>query len=169
LAEISSRRILDVLARHEVAFVVIGAVAAIVQGYPLQTQDLDITPRVDPENLDRLAAALVELDAELRLPDGSGLPFPVERRMLEQADSWTMTTRFGDLDAVFLPAATRGYDDLRRGALEVDIGEGVHVLVASIADVIRSKEALGRPKDQAQLPALRQTLELIRERERRDG
>jgi hypothetical protein len=32
--------------------------------------------------------------------------------------------------------------------------------------VIRSKEAANRAKDQAQLPALRQTLEMIRERER---
>jgi hypothetical protein len=165
--EPSSRRILQILAQHEVAFIVIGAVAAIAQGYPLQTQDLDITPRVDPQNLERFAAALVELDAQLRLPDGSGLPFPIEARMLGQADAWTMTTRFGDLDAVFVPAGTRGYDDLRRDAVELDFGDGLRVLVASIADVIRSKEAAGRVKDQAQLPALRQTLELIREREAR--
>jgi hypothetical protein len=42
------------------------------------------------------------------------------------------------------------------------------MLVASLPDVIRSKEAAGRPKDLAQLPALRQTLELVRERERRE-
>ena len=44
---------------------------------------------------------------------------------------------------------------------------GTRVVIASLRDVIRMKEAAGRPKDVAQLPALRQTLEVIRERERR--
>jgi hypothetical protein len=48
----------------------------------------------------------------------------------------------------------------------LDLG-GVEAHVASLADVIRSKEAAGRVKDQAQLPALRQTLEVIRERQAR--
>jgi hypothetical protein len=41
------------------------------------------------------------------------------------------------------------------------------VNVASLRDVIRSKEAVGRDKDLAQLPPLRRTLDLIRERDRR--
>jgi hypothetical protein len=41
--------------------------------------------------------------------------------------------------------------------------------MASLVDVIRSKQAAGRPKDLSQLPALRQTLEVIRERERRQS
>ena len=80
---------------------------------------------------------------------------------------WTLTTRAGDLDLVFMPAGTQGYDDLRRSAVELDLGSGAPALVAALPDVIRSKEAAGRPKDVAQLPALRQTLEVIRERERR--
>jgi hypothetical protein len=43
------------------------------------------------------------------------------------------------------------------------------VLVASLADVVRSKEASARAKDVAQLPLLRQTLERVRELERREG
>jgi hypothetical protein len=159
-------RILEVLQRHDVAFVVIGAVAAIAQGYPLPTEDIDVTPARDPENLERLAAALVELGAKLRLPDGGGLEFPIEARLLAGNESWTLTTRFGPLDLVFMPAGTRGYDDLRKAAIELELG--APVLVAALADVIRTKEAAGRLKDQAQLPALRQTLEVIREREARE-
>jgi hypothetical protein len=66
---------------------------------------------------------------------------------------------------VFQPAGTEGYADLRRNAVELDLGAREPVLVASLPDVIRSKEAAGRLKDQAQLPALRQTLEVLRERE----
>lgn len=159
-------RILEVLHRHDVAFVVIGAVAAIAQGYPLPTEDVDVTPARDPGNLERLAAALVELGAKMRLPDGGELEFPIEAGFLAGNESWTLATHFGPLDLVFMPAGTRGYDDLRRGAIELELG--APVLVAALIDVIRSKEAAGRLKDQAQLPALRQTLEVIRDREQRE-
>jgi hypothetical protein len=159
-------RILEVLHRHDVSFVVIGAVAAIAQGYPLPTEDIDVTPAGDPENLERLAGALAELGARMRLPGGGGLEFPIEAGFLAGNESWTLTTRFGPLDLLFMPAGTRGYDDLRRAAIELELG--APVLVAALADVIRSKQAAGRPKDNAQLPALRQTLEVIREREARE-
>jgi hypothetical protein len=162
--------LLRVLARHRVRFVVIGGIAAIAHGFPLPTEDVDVTPARDVENLERLAAALRELDARLRLPRGrESVAFPHDAEMLARADSWTLSTRLGDLDIVFQPAGTRGFDDLSRGATSVELGTRVktRVLVAALADVIRSKEAANRPKDQAQLPALRQTLEMIRERQRR--
>ena len=146
---------------------VIGAIAAIAHGHPLTTQGLDVTPATDPPNLARLAAALRGLGARLRVPDGEAGPeFPLDTRMLSQADIWTLTTRFGPLDLVFSPSGTGGYEDLRRDAREIELG-GTSVAVASLADVIRSKEAANREKDRAQLPAPRRTLELVRERERR--
>jgi hypothetical protein len=160
--------VLEVLERHDLRYVVIGAVAAIIHGYPLPTMDLDITPARDPDNLERLAGALRELEARLRVPRGPGVPFPIDAVMLSRGELWTLTTKSGPLDLVYLPAGTQGYDDLRRDAKEIDIG-GLTVPVASLPDIIRSKEAAGRPKDIAQLPALRQTLEVIRERERAEG
>lgn len=159
--------LLRILQEHDVAFVVVGLVAAIAHGAPTPTRDLDVTPAQTGENYERLATALRELEAKLRLPDGTGLEFPVEAAYLAGKTAWTLLTRFGVLDLVFVPAGTRGFDDLRRHALEVDLGSDRPVLVASLADVIRMKEAAARPKDQAALPALRQTLELVREREGR--
>lgn len=167
MVEFRSRPLLEALVRHEVDFIVIGAVAAIAQGYPLTTQDLDVTPARTPENLRRIESALFELDARLRVGRGEPVAFPIEASFLREAESWTLSTPFGDLDLVFLPAGTRGYDDLTRDAITVDLGDGLVVRMASLRDVIRMKEASNRPKDQAQLPALRQTLEVIRERERR--
>jgi hypothetical protein len=66
---------------------------------------------------------------------------------------------------LFVPAGTSGYEGLRRDALELDLGTGQPVLVASLRDVIRVKEAAFRVKDQAQLPALRRTLEVVRREE----
>ncbi|HSJ71613.1 MAG TPA: hypothetical protein VLA29_08225, partial [Acidimicrobiia bacterium] len=76
------------------------------------------------------------------------MTFPVDAGFLETATSWTLVTRFGDLDLVFAPAGTSGYPDLRRDAddLRVAIEPELIVSVASLADVIRSKEASGREK-----------------------
>jgi hypothetical protein len=153
--------IIAALQKHHVRFVVIGGVAAIAQGSPLPTEDMDVTPDRAVDNLDALASALRDLDAKLRTAQGA-VDFPLDAPMLAQNELWTLTTRAGDLDLWFEPPGTGGYDDLRRGALELDLGSGTTVLVAALADVIRSKQAAARPKDLAQLPALRQTLEVIR-------
>ncbi len=156
---------LSVLDRHGVRFIVIGAFSAVAQGYPLPTVDIDITPSRDPENLERLATALTELGAEVRLPGGETHSFPIDARFIGNSDSWTLATSFGDVDILFQPSGTNGYEDLRQDAVEITL-RGTPVLLASLRDVIRMKEASNRPKDQAQLPALRQTLEVIRRRER---
>jgi hypothetical protein len=163
--DLDPKSIFAALERHQVRYVVIGAVAAIAQGYPLNTGDLDLTPARDPDNLARLAAALIELDARLRVPsDPAGVEFPIDAEYLAQAESWTLVTRFGDLDLLFMPAGTRGYADLRRGARTFEVG-GIATQMADLLDIIRMKETSARPKDLAQLPALRQTLEVIRRRE----
>lgn len=149
--------ILAALHRHEVAFVLIGGFAANVHGSPLLTSDVDITPQVQAENLARLSAALTELDARIRAEGTEPLPFAHDATSLAAAGVWNLTTRFGDLDISMTPSGTRGYDDLRRDAVEVQI-RGVPVLLASLADIVRSKGAAGRDKDRRALPVLRELL-----------
>jgi hypothetical protein len=151
--------LLETLRRHDVRFVVIGGIAALAQGSPLPTEDVDVTPELGEDNLTRLASALRELGARLRVDGDDPVALPADPRLLAQAGTWTLTTRFGDLDVVASPPGTQGYDDLRRDAFEVELAPGVSVVIASLADVVRSKEASNRAKDRAQLPALRATLE----------
>jgi hypothetical protein len=166
-AEPDPLEMLRALEEHGVRYVLIGAAAARVAGAPVVTEDLDVTPATDRANLERLATALRELGARLRSAvEPDGVPFPVDAEMLASADMWTLTTTAGDLDVCFTPAGTRGYRDLRREATRARLGKGLDVAVASLRDVIRSKEAAGRDKDLAQLPLLRRTLEEIRERGR---
>jgi hypothetical protein len=168
VAEPDPLEVLRVLERHGVRYVLIGAAAARVAGAPVVTEDVDVTPATDRANLERLTGALRALDARLRSGrEAVGVPFPVDADMLTSAEIWTLTTSAGDLDVCFTPSGTRGYDDLRREASRERLGKGLIVAVASLRDVIRSKEAAGRDKDLAQLPLLRRTLEQIRERERR--
>jgi hypothetical protein len=156
--------LLKALQRHGVDFIVVGAAAAVSQGSPLPTLDLDVTPARDQENIQRIVAALIDVDAKFRTPT-EPVAFPIDAKMLASGEAWTLETSFGSLDLVFAPAGTQGYEDLRRDALLVDLGTERPVLVASLRDVIRMKEASNREKDRAQLPALRRTLELIRARE----
>ncbi|MCW2679081.1 MAG: hypothetical protein JWM62_482 [Frankiales bacterium] len=150
---------LAVLQEHGVLFVAIGGYAAILQGSPYPTTDVDITPETSSANLDRLAEALRALDARVRHPDTpEGLPFACDATALAAAIFWNLTTRYGDLDIFFTPAGTHGYPDLVRDAVTIEL-RGVPVRVAHLADVIRSKDAANRDKDRRVLPVLRQVLD----------
>jgi hypothetical protein len=138
-------RVVDLLGRHDVRYVLIGGLAAVTRGAPLVTQDVDVCHAVDIENLGRLADALREVNAELRGAD-AGLPFVLDATTLAKGDAFTFTTNIGAIDILATPAGTSGYDDLARSA---DIFEmfGQRVLVASVDDLIRMKRAAGRTKD----------------------
>lgn len=156
-AEFSPADIVAVLHRHGVQCVLIGGFAAYLQGSPLPTEDVDVTPQTTRENLTRLSAALTELDARIRAEGVEPLPFSHDGESLAAAGIWNLTTRYGDLDISMVPSGTRGYDDLRQDAVEVVI-KGVPVLLASLADIVRSKDAAGRDKDRRALPVLRELL-----------
>ncbi|MGH8934455.1 MAG: hypothetical protein ACRDZO_28445 [Egibacteraceae bacterium] len=138
----------------------IDAFAATLHGSAIRTGDADITPASDRDN-HRLAAALRDLDARIRtdaVPEG--LPFNPGGEGLARGQIWNLQTQYGDLDRAFQPSGTEGYDDLAANAVTYEVG-GVQAQVASLLDVIRSKEAAGRPKDHAMLPTLRKLLDRI--------
>lgn len=153
----SGEAILAALDRHGVDVILIGGFAAVVHGSPLPTIDVDVTPRTTPANYARLAAALRELEARVRVEGAEPLSFAFDADSLAAAQVWNLTTRFGDLDINVIPSGTRGYDDLRRDAVEIDL-RGTRVLLASLADIVRSKGAAGRDKDRRALPVLRELL-----------
>jgi len=147
IAPLDPERLLETLSRHRVKFVLIGALAARLHGFPRLTADADITPADDKPNLDRLAAALKELDAKIYTESvPSGLDFDCSSAMLARATMWNLVTSAGRLDIAFKPAGVEGYDDLKKDAERFE-AFGVRFLVASLDDIIRSKEAAGRPKD----------------------
>lgn len=143
---------LTVLDHHSVDLVVVGSFATALHGSPFLTDNLDIAPERTHENLTRLSAALLELGAQS--PD-EYLP-----SSLDAVEFLNLTTEHGKLDI-----STKGYPDLVRDA-ETMVLAGVQVRVASLADIIRSKQAANRPKDQRVLPTLREILASRHERNR---
>ena len=150
--------VLRVLDQHNVRFVVIGGFAAIYHGSAHLTSDVDITPDTSLTNMAALSTALTALDARIRVIGEDPLPFAHDATSLARATVWNLTTRFGDLDISCTPSGTTGYADLHRDAERADV-LGVDVEIAALADIIRSKEAAGRPKDLLTLPTLRRLLE----------
>lgn len=164
MVEFDPQEIFATLERHGVRFVVIGGVAAILHGAPHVTTDVDIVPEEGRQNLARLSAALKELNARIRVAgEPEGIPFDHSAESLARVRTWNLVTDRGNLDLTFVPSGTRGYDDLVRDAEPMTV-RGVDVPVASLADVIRSKEAAGRERDRLVLPTLRRLLERQRER-----
>jgi hypothetical protein len=157
-APLDPERIVTTLARHGVRYVLVGALAARLQGFPRLTADADITPARDGENLVRLAAALRELGARVyteSVPEG--LPFDVSPAALARADLWKLVTSAGRLDIVFRPAGTKGYEDLDRNAVRFEVF-GVELHAAALRDIVRSKKATGRPQDRQDVAVLREML-----------
>ncbi|MGH9003069.1 MAG: hypothetical protein ACRDYV_08065 [Acidimicrobiia bacterium] len=148
-------RILEVLNRHCVDYVIIGAYAAQMHGAPIRkTEDIDVTPSRGRDNLHRLSMALRELGARVRTVGvPGGLVFDHDGTSLGRSATWNLTCPFGDFDLSFEPSGTEGFADLNRDAMTLAVG-GVPARVASLEDVIRSKRAAGRPKDLAVLPTL---------------
>ena len=157
-------KILELLGKHEVEFILIGGIAGTLHGAPFVTVDLDVVPAVETSNLDRLSAALRELEAVLRDADNEeGVHIDFNGRLLKKVLPDSRFLRFdtahGYLDVIHKPAGTQGFRDLARSAIYQEVGS-VRIRVASLEDVIRSKAAVGRPRDLEQLPTLRRLLEL---------
>jgi len=152
-------QIIQAFNHRGVEYVVIGGYAGELHAAAVPpTRDIDFTPRNTQENLTRLSQVLTDLDARIRtagIPEG--LPFSHDAESLANVGMWNLTCRFGEFDISFKPSGTDGYEDLVRAALRVDV-RGEQISVASLADIIRSKEAAARPKDFTALPALQERL-----------
>jgi hypothetical protein len=142
------------LAEHHVRYVLIGGLAAVLHGSPTITADANICAERSPENLRRLSDALRDIHARIRTAsEPEGVPFKPDAVLLGRMKVVNLSTDLGDLDLRFEPAAFDGYDDLAKHAVTVSVA-GTVVPVASLNDVIRSKETADRPKDRAVLPVL---------------
>jgi hypothetical protein len=166
-------RLLEVLARNNVDFVVVGGSAAGFLGASRLTEDADCVVRRERANLDNLASALRELHARLRVArmsdaEAKALPIQVDGVMLETTEYSTWTTDAGPFDILAelkdLEGRSVPYEELLTRSMIVR-GDGFSVHVASIDDIIAAKTFANRDKDREALPELFE----IQERERAEN
>jgi len=154
-------RILAALERHGVDYVMVGGFASQLHGARRQTYDIDFVPAATEANDDRLASALRELDARLRVAgltdeEARQLPVTIDAATLRAFGSTTWTTDAGPLDVLRELPVTGGrrtFDELIQRSTDVSV-HGIVIHLASLDDIIDSKTHANRPKDHDALPEL---------------
>lgn len=137
------------LVEAEVRFVVIGGLAVGAWGVVRGTEDVDIVPASEPENLDRLARALEQIAGRVEV-QGRLMAEASTATFIRAGDKALVRTELGVVD-VFqgLPQIPR-YEELEADAEAAEV-LGVSVLVCSLAHLRAMKRLAGRPRDLADL------------------
>lgn len=148
---LDAERILRVLAERGVEYVLIGDLAVQTHGHVRTTNDADLIPAPDPDNLGRLAEALRALDARILNPGEEDTA--IDAKMLPRATIWQFATRDGGIDVMHEVPGGRSYSELSDRALHVKLGD-IDVPVVGFDDLIQMKLARGRSVDLADVAAL---------------
>jgi predicted nucleotidyltransferase len=147
--------ILRTLHAHEVDFVVVGGMAAVIGGAPVVTRDVDVLRARSPQNIQNWLVALAELDAIFR---GDSRRLRPSASHLEGAGHLLLETRFGVLDILGTIEEATTYDDVLPSTELVDLG-GFSVRVLTLERLLEVKKKLSRPKDQLMALQIEATLD----------
>jgi hypothetical protein len=139
--------IAELLERHALEAILVGNAAAAIQGAPVTTVDIDFLFRKTPANIRKLKAISRDLDAVILRP-----VYPTVDLYRIERDSDRL-----QLDFMTVMDGISSFEGLRRRAMRVFFGSH-GVLVGSLADIIKSKKAAGRPQDLAVMYVLEATL-----------
>jgi hypothetical protein len=148
--------IFDTLSAAAVDYVLIGGLAVQTHGHTRMTNDVDLIPAPDPENLQRLAQALRELDARVVNPGAEDTA--IDAAMLPRATIWQFATPHGGIDVLHDAPGAAPYDELAERAIAIELG-GATIRVVSLDDLVRMKLARNRRVDREDVAALTDPLD----------
>lgn len=154
--------ILRRLCEHDIQFVVVGGLAATLNGAPVQTYDVDLVYSREPANIERLLTFLKEIDAIFRIQPERRLR-PTESH-LAGGGHLNLLTSLGPLDVLGTIGKGLSFSDLLPLSHEIAISEEIRVPVLNLQTLISIKEQLASEKDVAMLPLLRRTLGELKKR-----
>lgn len=156
MAEFRPQEILRVLAEHGVRFIVIGGLAGAFHDVGWVTEDIDIAVADDSENLERLAAALAELEARFAMVNPAQVILPTLGRIQSLTGPMLLTTKHGRLD-VLRKAGSHTYESLIQDGLVGTFGE-IDTQIVSLRKLVELKRTANRKKDREVLPMLEKAL-----------
>jgi len=157
-------KLLKALHREGVRFVIIGGVAAVLQGSAYVTADVDLCYSRKKENLDKLAKAIAPFHPSLRGAPPN-LPFRLDVDALRSGLNFTLATGIGDLDILGEVTGLGNYEEVFAFSEEMDIF-GIPCRVLTLEGLIKAKEACGRAKDLRLLPELKALQEIRKSRKK---
>jgi len=140
-----------------VEFIIVGGAAAVMQGAPITTNDLDIVHRRTPENVTRLLEVLRRIDATMRY-DFAHRGLRPTAEMLAGRGQINLSTSLGPLDPLCQLDEGKGYDELLPHSEPV-MDQGRLLRVLNLPMLIAVKTKAGRPKDRLVLPILIATMQ----------
>jgi predicted nucleotidyltransferase len=155
---ISLGEVLEGLLKADVDFILVGGLAAVIQGAPLTTMDVDVVHSQSPENITRLFAFLKSIGAVYRRVDNKVIE-PIERDLSGKGHV-LLTTRIGPLDILAVIEEEKSYEDLLEHIVEIDF-RGHRLRVLDLETLIELKKNSTDPKDKQRLPILKETLRQI--------
>jgi len=150
------------LCRSDIQFILVGGLAAVLNGAPIHTYDVDLVYSREPMNIERLLEFLRDVDAVFRTQP--------ERRLRPAAShlaggGLNLLTCYGPVDLLATIGNNLDFSDLLPQSSEMDLGEGIRVRVLNLETLISIKEHLASDKDMAVLPVLRQTLRELKKKQ----
>jgi hypothetical protein len=149
--------LLRTLSEAQVAYIIVGGVAANLHGALRTTLDLDVVYQRDRDNIARLVKAIAPLRPYLRGAP-AGLPFAFDESTIARGLNFTLVTDMGDLDLLGEVTGAGSFGDIVQHSQPVDVG-GITCLLVDLPTLIRMKRAAGRARDRESLAELEALLE----------
>ena len=153
--------ILEGLIKAGVDFILVGGLAAVVQGAPVTTMDVDIVHNQSPENIAKLLSFLKSIDAFHRRPDDKVIE-PKEGDISGKGHA-LFTTQLGPLDVLAVIEEGKAFEDLLEHTVEIEFRNHT-IRVLDLKMLIQLKRTSADPKDMQRLPVLEETLRQLNEK-----
>jgi hypothetical protein len=122
--------------------IVVGMAAAVIQGAPTMTWDLDVVHHRTPDNVERLLRVLDDIDAVAR---GDTCRLRPNASHLMGPGHILLETRFGDFDCLGAIDGSRAYEDLLEGSVQLEL-DGRQLRVIGLGELLQIKKRAGRPR-----------------------
>jgi len=152
--------VLEGLIKADVNFILVGGLAAVVQGAPVTTMDIDIVHNRSSENIVKLLAFLKSIGAFHRRLDDKVIE-PTEGDISGEGHA-LFSTQLGPLDVLAVIEEGKTYDDLLEHTVDIKF-RGHTIKVLDLKMIIELKRASRDPKDKQRLPVLEETLRQLQE------
>jgi hypothetical protein len=148
--------LLAALAASGTDFVLVGGLAAVAQGAPLTTVDVDVVHGRSPENVDRLLAFLASVDARYR-GRAAGQVLRPTRDALLGTDHHLLVTALGPLDVLGAIEGGRDFGSLLLDSVTIEVASQ-RVRVVRLETLAELKRGATGPKERLVLAILEDTL-----------